>query len=264
MAMLWMRYAVGLALGLALAGCGAKERDAGTLRDEGFAAVYSKYWEAKPLSEQQVAEIRGVVRDFVGKEGPIWFVYVHSNDGNEGKGRGYQVSVYFRPTEQKDRLRKGTVVTIDHRRVGWWRQLSEEQNRAIATQLPNGYVDVTEPGERVGALKIPAEVDVPVIAAEGMSDEEIVGVVDSLRSLRGKRVVEPTETVGADGTRRVSTPVFNRIDEDMPIMHMERSEDVITVSLGWMAYPLNGRGLRVTMRRTEKRYVVVSVGAWVS
>jgi hypothetical protein len=196
--------------------------------------VYSSYFGPQRLNDAQRREIKAVISE--AKAGEPWFVYVRYS-----RGGTYRVSAYSRPTAKQGFARRGKVVFVDN-------DISLNERRQIVRQLgaewpaPQPYLQLsTRPSDQ---MLTPAEVDLPFSPPDGISDGELIKVVDAARTA---------------ATKNDSTAA------DMPVCNIEVGKDgTVRVFFGWQAGGLNGRGVFVELKREGAGFAEPSVGMWVS
>jgi hypothetical protein len=121
------------------------------------------------------------------------------------------------------------------------------------------YWQVSLPVEPFTAdLEPPEERLWPLGAPEGFTDEEVIEIVDFIRTSPQK---EPHYVRSPDGS--IGSGFYYHIDGKLPIMGMHREQDgTIVVTTGSVQGPLAGHGQEIRLRRETNRFIVLEVGEW--
>lgn len=199
--------------------------------------TYSPYSEPRQLTDAQLREIRAVVERVDVKNREVWFAHVHfSREGT------YRSTVYLVPDTFDSRVRHGECFDVEN-------VIPVETLRSIMKRgginwpEPAPYVQVVPSSDAGRGAKPPADEQMPFSPVEGLTDRELVAVVEVARS-----------AFALEG-----------IHESMPIQRIEiETLNSIRVYFGWLAGPLYGRGHYVDVTRKSRSFSAGTVGMWVS
>jgi hypothetical protein len=209
-----------------------------------WALVCHKTLDDTPFTEAQLKEFRAVVDDANTTHQDVWYAHVLYTRKDD-----YRIAVYFTPESQSGRVRRGECMILDGRHA--WRErrepmggLGEADWRAMPYVQVVPSTDATNGGTTAAEKRAPAIEHTPFKPPKGISDEDLVGVVDAAR----RKMAEIREF------------------DPMPIMSVEKDGDHgFEVSFGWALGPLYGRGSSVTVERDGKSFKVSEqIGHWVS
>jgi len=217
---------------------------------------YGTHLNPAKLSPQQLAEITEIAEADrpVGQE--VWYVRVATNDEYKGKWH-YAAQVYYTADVTTGRIRKGKMTGANSMFGGVGdRNKLRERLRELAKRHPEERID-TALGEWVqiapadlpfsAEAKVPFGTMAPFSPVEGISDADLVSIVDEARRAHD-----------VDRLAEVDEPICR-------IEIMGDAKDEIVVFFGWQDAPLAGGGSVVTVRKTPKGYKAKDgVGMWVS
>jgi hypothetical protein len=189
------------------------------------------------------------------------------------RGGRCTAKVYFTPDEQTPRLRKGRYLYVPDPQE---KKLRLEVLRLLhpheAQQVQLGrYVQVSAINDPFGAsMAAPAIPLLPFDRPEGISDLDVVAVVDLVRS-------DPHPApMKREGDHFILRTEFNpklpihRIERGSDakafIRHMQTdAKDLVIVYTGWQVGMLAGSGQILYCKRTEQGYELLDeIGGWVS
>ena len=265
--------------------------------------VYHTRFAPNELGGEELAELGDFVERMDLTAEDVWFVRVLWN----GKDI-LTVDIYFWPESASGRIRRGKWVRYNS--SSW---LSRKEFKGIRGmpefELPpvdlDEYVQVSLKDAPFGdEIEIPWEAKmVPFRAPEGFSEEEIVEIVDFVRSgptlktepkegfrpeprqvYRDPRIDlrHPLDPRGPlsdpNGPEEhdviMTTTTFQEIDYDvalyreidlsLPIHKIEREGEIIEVWTGTQEGFLSGSGNSIEIRKGDDGYELVSVGMWLS
>lgn len=189
------------------------------------------------LTSEQLSEIIAAARAHMPDGREIWFVWVDYNKLYEGK-RIYTATVYFTPDETSPRLTTGRSLGINSMFYS-----PDSRRRALAQMgLPEGwlarYAQVSTAGQPFAkGLPIPTGALLPFNPPDGVSDADLVSIVDAARLVHDAKVG------------------FAHADEPICRIELERvPEGEIHVFFGSQEGPLSGSGTLVIVRKTDKGY----------
>jgi len=213
--------------------------------------VYDATSPPEPLTPEQWERILKVAKEHCPKGRSIWFLWVHSNNRAYDGRVQHWTSVYYSPEKQTARLRRGSCLP-----TGGWVPAREQP------PIRSEYCQVSLPSEAFGdKLSAPQGLLLPFPAPEGFSDDEIVDVVDFVRSLwsRGKTAddgsrVYSDEKVSEGGTVTGTRIRFGRGDS---ILSMTRDGEVVTISVGSCQGPLAALYTVIRCVKSEGGYKVI-------
>jgi len=214
-----------------------------------------------PTTDQIAAILRSAApRCPKGQE--IWFIHARANWKSKG-GRRAVATVYFTPHKRTERLRAGYFTQAASFPPAWQKML-----RRAARKLdePAGkhrqskgtciypYWQVSRSGQPFGEeLTVPNESLLPFAVPEGFTEEEVIEIVDFVRSSPSK----------ADEPRSFSFP--RKLDGSQPIHSIEKRDGVIEVWTGVQQDTLAGYGEILRCRKREDGiFEVLELGTWVS
>ena len=218
-----------------------------------------------PLTDEQMCEILGEARRLAPRGKDVWFILLKSNGEYEGALR-YCVNVYFTPDIATARLRKGRYIGLG----GGFEEIREiiqklfdaedqaaRQGDSHTTKERqfvrlHEYYQVSlcdEPfGDDLGA---PSGTLLPFAAPEGVSDVEVVEVVDFART---NPAVQP---------RPNTFPVPSRFNGSAPVIGIERKDGMIEILCGVSEGMLSGMGELMQCKKEDGTLKVVALGQWV-
>lgn len=269
--MKWVLSALSLAAGaLVLAGC-----DQGTARPASPAqrvsasrpakgdvpVVYDMRLCPKPLTAAQKREFLSEAARLAPPGRDAWFIWVHANQEHEGE-LSYNASVYYAPDVRTARLRKGKLLGVSTAIKGAWPAyealVREEAGKPVgeAEFRLSDYWQVSRRGEPFSAdLAPPSGALMPFAAPSGVSDQEVVEIVDFART-------SPKAPGGGGDSITITIP--GQFDGTLPILAIRKWGDLVEVTSGTVQGLLAGAGQVLRCMKKGKAFVVLEVGLWVS
>ncbi len=225
--------------------------------------VYNFRFEHPQLTSDQVERILAWAAPSCPPGQRVWFIYATANWPDE-EGRSAMACVYFTPQRQTGRVREGRHAWYDEGRarlVEKFRDsgLFDEENDGPAwLKLPE-YCQVSDPHRPfTDALEIPDLKLMPFDQPDGLSEEELVALVDFVRTGPGL----PVEWMDRDGREFIRVGPA-RFDSAAPIWKIRREGDVFRVRNGAVQAILAGRGQFLECRRMpDGTFEVLSLGMW--
>lgn len=222
-----------------------------------------------PLTDGQMDEILDDARQMAPKEKDVWFILLKNNSERDGVLR-YNVNVYFTPEFATARLRKGRYIGLgggieEIREI--LRKLFPESEGGDQGARQNdsriakerrferlcGYYQVSQRDEPFGNdLGIPRGTLLPFAAPEGFADDEVVDLVDFIR----------TNPPGLQRPNAITFPT--RFDGTAPIISIKRTGGMIEILCGVSEGMLSGMGEMMQCKKEKGAYKVMALGQWVS
>ncbi len=194
--------------------------------------VYSSRSKPGPLSQKQFDDIHWLIEQKGKEVGVPRFIFVHCSDPT----LFINVDVYFVPDHREGRVVSGKMIAIAP--IGTVKEQRDTSAR-LGGNWPyvRDYVQITD-----GTAAIPNEQDVPFLQPEGLSNQDILTVVDAARA------IENRQQPGVAAPR---------------VLGIKTSEDHhVHVSLGWRDGMLDGTGTDVDLQRIDGVWVVQSAERW--
>jgi hypothetical protein len=200
----------------------------------------------------------------------VWFVYVITNTMFEWK-YDYAVRVCFVPDRSSPRFRKG--------RYGWfgsgWKErepLGKKLESGTASQPVrqrqnqlDEYFQVSPENKPFGADPgAPDSALLPFDAPSGFTDEEVVKIVDFIRTNPRVRTNRTSVTLPAVETMPTTWSWPDRVDGSKPIMSIVRKGLRVVVTTGTQEGPLCGAGEEAEFEQHGDSFVAISIALWVS
>lgn len=224
-----------------------------------------------PLTAQQIDEFLSTASKAMPKGPSVWFILVRKNREHDGD-LDYSVTAYFAPDEQAARLRKGRYLHFS----SFPKLVAAAINKAFADQPKDAsapaikkqetdwtkrlrnYYQVSSSNQPFDKkLEVPNGPMLPFDAPEGFSADEIIDIVDFVRS-------NPTYTRPPSKEHPNSFTVPTRLDGSDPILGMKKKDDIIEVRTGTTQGPLSALGQFVRFVREGEDFKIISIGMWVS
>ncbi len=205
-----------------------------------------------PLTPQQIDEFLSTASKAMPKGPSVWFILVRGNSKHDGE-LPYNVIVYFRPDETTARFRKGRYLHLDN----WWNSLGIKTAPIDWTNRLKSYFQVSQADRPFGKkLEIPHGSMLPFDSPEGLDDEEVIGIVDFVRS-------NPTHTPpqSKDYPDSFRSPV--QVDGSAPIVVIEKKAETIEVRTGTVEGMFSGMGQLIRIVRDGEDYRITTTGTWV-
>ena len=212
------------------------------------------------LSDEQIATILQASADRKPEGKAIWFIYALANWEVKGQREG-TVEVFFSPDSQTPRLRKGEFFRMTTKPIP-----KQTASKDVPPTMPanprdagpgpsNEYWQVSQRDEPFEAgLQVPTPDLLPFTRPDGFSEEDVVRLVDFVRSS------PPTPRDSPN-----SVPVPDRIDGSLPILSIRRNADVIEVRTGTLEGPLSGRGEQLQIQKAaDGGFELLKAAQWVS
>jgi len=181
---------------------------------------------ARKLTEQDVAALEMVLPSGT----KPWLL-----DGEPAQAPGLEyIAAYLSPTNTNPVLRRGTVVTVV-RRI---RPLTETEWTVQATRA---FAQVAIPGRSFDKIEGEQDTNRPFLVSGRLDDDELVTLVEFLRSnppTRGPEGIQP-----------------------WPFLSIQRrADDSVDVTLRGGV----GRGQAITLRQAGQDWFIVIVGMWIA
>jgi hypothetical protein len=198
--------------------------------------VYSSYLKAEPISDQRMAEMLSLAAQ--ASSDPIWFAYVRCS--NEYK---YRVTIYYRPQFERPGIRGGHELFID----SYFLKIAERlrQIEPDAGPVVTHYVQLSQSSVASESLAIPIESEIPFGEVPGLSDAQLIRLVEVVRS-----------------AKLADTSFFPK---DLPILRISEQEPgLFEVKMGWQADMLGGQGIEIKAQQSGDDFEVVKSTYWVS
>lgn len=220
--------------------------------------VYDPRLTPQPLTMAQMQEILADAQPACPPGQQIWFILVRHNvelpgpkDNPQDKRWHYAAIVYYTPQTQTARLRKGLCLYL----------ASADPELASVMQALGAHPEGLLPWWQVSAetdpftqqLDVPTWPLMPFAAPRDLSDEEVVRIVDFVRT--GPRAPAP-----ANG----GLLVVDRFDATEPILSITNQDGLIRVQSGSIQAPLAGQGQILILKKADTGYQVVELLEWVS
>lgn len=212
----------------------------------------SERFTPKPLAYQQIDEFLSTASKAMPKGPSVWFILVRSNSKHDGE-LSYNVIVYFRPDETTARFRKGRYLHLDN----WWNSLGIKTAPIDWTNRLKSYFQVSQADRPFGKkLEVPRGSMLPFDSPEGLADEEVIGIVDFVRS--NPTYTPPPSKEYPDSFRK---PIQH--DGSAPIVVIKKADDTIEVRTGTVEGPLSGIGHLLRIVRDGADFRIIGTGTWV-
>jgi hypothetical protein len=213
-----------------------------------------------PLSAEQLQTIlqRAQARCPEGQR--VWFIHALAN-WDMGERREASVEVFFTPETQTARLRKGRFIRYVDRSPELMAAvealLREWDGGTTAPRAPEPlpeYWQVSRPDHPfTGQPGLPRGSLIPFPAPEGFTEDEVIEIVDFVRSKPRQR--QERGTIAVPGS----------LDTSLPIHRMLRDGDIIEVWTGVQEDMLAGAGEILRCRKkADGGFEVISIGRWYS
>jgi hypothetical protein len=216
------------------------------------------------LSPDQVDEIVGHARERE-PDSQIWFIQIGRNYRDETRS-DYDVNVYFAPEETSPRIHTGRYMWLSsfikqiELDLNYVLEQAADSDTSDADPPPRDkgllrtYVHVSETGRTfTNTLDVPSLPILPFEKPSGFTDEEVVEIVDFVRS--GSRIVHELN----------DTPILFAVDTTFPVHAIKRDGDVVEVTTGIQEGLLAGRGEGFQCKKIDRRWVLVGeFWEWVS
>lgn len=207
--------------------------------------IYHPRFKPEPLTNEQSAILSRRIDSTKLDRKEVWFVRVLYN-----RNKDLTAKIYFMPEATSDRTRKGKYIyhrLVDFESVG---KLTEE----APTPEYFEYYQVSPKQNTFGAeAAIPPQNSMlPFAAPEGFSEQEVVKIVDFVRS--------------APKVKLKTRPglIYLQIRQNLPIMTIKRQGQIIEVKTGTQEGGLSGRGQFLEIQKTHEGYELIGVQEWVS
>ena len=216
--------------------------------------VYHNRLQPVPLSSEQIQQISNNLREDGNKIDDIWFVRVLYC-----KEDIYTTDVYFQPTEQSKRIVKGKYSRYDSswtsykkfRESIYYKKLFGDKK----IELPD-YIYVAPPeNSNLSNIAIPTSKLTPFELPEGFTNQEIIEIVDFVRS---------GPDIKRDEDSNVTSYYPDKVDTELPIHSINKVDGKIEVQTGTQEGPLAGSGDYLIIQKTDDVYELISIGMWVS
>lgn len=210
------------------------------------------------LNPQQIDEFLSTATKAMPTGPSVWFILVRSNSKHDGE-LSYNVIVYFRPDETTARFRKGRYLHLDN----WWNSLGITINTALNnhqidwTNRLKSYFQVSQADRPFDKkLGVPNGSMLPFDAPEGFKADEIIDIVDFVRS-------NPTHTPPAPKAHPNSFSSPTQLDGSASIVAIEKEDDTIEIRTGTVEGLLSGIGQLLRIVRDGGDFKILSIGVWV-
>ncbi len=223
--------------------------------------VYDERLRPARLTSQQMDGILSEAVPFCPKGQHVWFIWVHDNF--EFSGELYcNATVYFTPTMVTSRIRKGQS-------IGFWQDVSsfsKRLGRPVKTREDlSDYCQVALREKPFGQeLDVPAGTLMPFAPPKGFADDEVVEIVDFIRT-NPKKTEQPEVTfVRSEGD---TYTVYHRpvtFDGSQPILSIERKNGTIEVRAGTVQRTWAGAGQMLRLIEAPEGFKVLEIFLWVS
>ena len=243
----------------------------------------------------------------------IWFIRVHDSHIMKEAGWTCLATVYFTPHVRTGRIRKGraayvqvfpamTAEAFRRKMLERVEKDSEDLRRAIERMEPpkkettaslGDYCQVSIKEKPFGRkLGVPEGTLLPFGAPEGFTDEEIVEIVDFVRTNPGmehkpnaipgrldgskpilfikrgnesdRQLLGFTAKRQAEDARKAGVPNPHEVIHRRLLATPDAIKDLINVWTGWSRGLVWGAGESIKFVKTRKSFVVLSIGFWVS
>ncbi len=235
--------------------------------------VYHKRLDPAMLTDEQLGGISDYLclTDFDIKD--VWFVNVIYNNNSILK-----TVVYFLPEANDKRIWNGKYIHYGSYQRSRRSKLTREQVKPHYYE----YIQVAAK-EKIsgGQVGIPTQANLyPFPTPQGFTEDEIVGIVDFIRSDPNEIMIAPRKSIMHEDPKKEKITAFKDsveayitvttmismqpIERDLPIKDISRNGDIIEVETGVQEGPLAGYGQVLEIRKTDVGYELISVGMWVS
>lgn len=212
-------------------------------------------------TQEQLEELLRWVLPRAGKNRDVWFIYARANWKLE-TGRELNATVYFTPKRESARLRKGVSrhVGLSIARIleleALIEQLEAQPQPKESPPLPE-YWQISLKGHPFAEmLEVPDGTLLPFPKPEGLSEQEVIEIVDFVRTNPKQPQTDPN---------RVSSASLWGFDGSRPILSINKSDGVIEVRSGTREGILSGSGQIIRLMRTgDDTFDVLAIGQWVS
>jgi hypothetical protein len=224
--------------------------------------VYHSRLDPWPLAQYQVREILSRAEKVRPDGRDTWFIMVRMNYVRHWR-LCCEATIYFTPDMSTPRLRKGRctgfflsaadIQMLERLIEKLEREQGRPSSRKSREELSQYYEVSIREKPFTDQLDVPTGTLMPFHPPEGFTDDEIVEIVDFVRT-SPKRPPDPPN--------RVSIP--QRLDGSEPILSIERKGEDIAVRTGIQEGPLSGIGETIVLRKKGNTFEVISIGMWVS
>lgn len=185
------------------------------------------------------------------KPNNVWFVRVL---GSLHIFNVLRADIYFLPDYSSGRLRKGKFTRYDSFDFRDSKKALVEQGYD-PNKLPKPeyreYVYVLPKNDTPSPNQLPSsESLLPFTVADGFADQEIVEIIDFVRLQKPMRMI--LKNVPWD------------LNDQLPIMRIWKNQGNIIIMTGTQESPLSGSGQRLTIKKTDGGYELISKTSWIS
>jgi hypothetical protein len=207
---------------------------------------YGSRLEPNALTEKQLKDLGEYISKKTTPSQELWFIHVRYNQEDY-----LTATIYLKPQYTEGRIRKGQYFGYDSKFSKYkLTELAKKQMNYMEMELPE-YMQVCFKDIPFGAdLEIPPQNSLfPFNVPDGFSDEEIVEVIDFIRS-------------GPSIKSKRTDSYYPETPSNSPIVSIEREGELIGVNTGSQEGPVSGGGVGMTIKKTESGYELISIGMW--
>jgi hypothetical protein len=219
--------------------------------------VYDERLTPDRLSDEQKQKIFAYARSMSPAGQRPWYVKVRYNDQRQGEP-SWAVSIFYSPYSTSSRLRKGKAIGMVDFQGRWTKLLRRTVPNWDEQQLYWDYWQVSPSQEPFGKdLVVPDQPFWPFKAPEGLTDQEVVEIVDFVRTYSVRPYAETAKTMSLWSTES--------IDKTLPIFSISKGPDgKFEVWTGTLQGGLSGIGQTLTITKENGKFVLLALGMWLS
>jgi hypothetical protein len=208
--------------------------------------IHHTRFKTEPLTNQQFAMLSRSIKNVRLDNKDVWFVRVLYNSR-----RHLTAKIYFMPDFASNRLRKGKYI---YYRLA---DLALEDLK-IGDLKPSEYLEYIQVSLKeepfTAQVEIPPQNSMlPFSVSESFTDQEVVEIVDFIRSGPKMLSAKPNVTY---------LPV--NVKRNLPIMTIIREGEVIKVRTGTQEHGIAGMGQVLEIRKTDQVYELTEISEWLS
>jgi len=206
--------------------------------------IYHTRLKPDPLTKRQIGMLSKSIKNVRLDKKDVWFVRVLYN-----RNRHLKAKIYFMPETTSKRTRKGKYIYC----------------RLVDLALLDLKINDLKPPEYMEYIQVSlkdkpftAQVEIPpqnsmlpFSVSESFTDQEVVEIVDFIRS--GPKILSTKPNV-----------MYFPVERDTPIMTIIKEGEVIKVRTGTKEHGIAGMGQVLEIRKTEQGYELTDVIEWLS